>query len=202
MAAAHLAIWQLPRMPRGPADAPRVAIPALAVAVATWTRAARAGTAARSTAIAATTAGRAIRPARTTAHPVARRIGVARDIGIRTVTSMAAAACARTVAVHRGIARAADTTTAVAARRPVAIAAHSAAAARAATRTTTSTRARPSRRPLIRTTRCVARAISCSTIRRASGRIDIDLGGKAEGGTRLGPKFYPPASFLPIAILV
>jgi hypothetical protein len=39
----------------------------------------------------------------------------------------------------------------------------------------------------------VARAISCSTIRRRSGRIDeIHLGGKAEGGRRSNPR--PPSA--------
>ena len=134
------------------------------------------GSADCSIAIAATIAVPAMGPDRTIARRAIRPTGAATAIAIRTATSAdtnAIAATSRTDSHRSRRAVATDIAAPSAASRP------RVAAAIPATRTTTSIPVRPWLKRLIRTTRCAARATSCSTTRRRWDRIET---GRAEAG--------------------
>lgn len=145
---------------------------AWAAAAAIWKRAARAAIAARSIGITAASVDRVIRMLHTIARRAARRLGAARATGIHTGMSMAAAAYATTAVDRARPARTVDAITVALARRRAAVAARFAAAVPRATTITTSTLGRPWLRRRTRTTRCVARATSCSAIRPRSEVIE------------------------------
>ena len=189
MDVAHHATWRFGTTRRGLVDVVKDATPAIAGAAETWKTVVQAEMAARSTDTSVKIVDQVIRTARTIARLAVRRIGAATAIAIRTATWITARAFAITGNAGQDassvLAAVALTTIAAAARGPAANAARSAAAAHRVTRITTSIPVRRWPRPRIRTTRCVVREISCSAIRPAL--VDIDSGGKAEGGRGLVP---------------
>jgi hypothetical protein len=154
--------------------AAKAAVDRLAVAE-TWKPRVRAAIAAYLTGSTARNAGPDIHAANTIARLATHANGAAAAINTRSAIRRAASCIAQTTAAaarSNVSARAADAATAAVVQALAARSVRSADADLQAIRITTSTRVRQSLKRPIRTTRCVARATSCSTIRHRSDRIE------------------------------